>query len=220
MWLASKRRVRDCLFIPFDREVMLVRAFSLAAASLRSWDLFPPVRGYRPYSKSTPKTYLFSAQRQHADWSEAVLDRDGRACQECGSAQNLEAHHLWAQSGFPSLRYVLRNGRTLCRRCHELALIVPEITPDQFLRLTEQQHTINANILAHNFWSNYVGALEKGRLHAYGLHEEGVELSAEEQSWFEEWARLNRLEGRMLEAASLNLPQSPSVMKQLSFPSW
>jgi hypothetical protein len=215
MWLASKRRVRDRQFIPFDRETLFVRAFSVAAAHLESWDLFPPVGGYRPYSKSTPQTYLFSAQRQHADWSAAVLARDRRTCQECGATHNLEAHHIWPQSWYPSLRYVLKNGLTLCRACHERVSVVPEITPTQFRQLTLNEQLINANVQAPNFWAYFVGPLEKGRIRAYGLHKHGAEPSMDEQSWFDQWARLNNFEDRMREAASLSLAATGVPMEQM-----
>lgn len=204
MWRAAKRRMRDRKFVPFDRERLFARAFAVATVDLVSWDLFPPVRGYRPFSSSSPRSQLFSAQRQHSDWSLHVIERDNRTCQECGATRNLEAHHIWSQSWYPSLRYVLKNGRTLCHHCHERVKIVPEITPDQFMQLTADEELINANVAAVNFWSHFAGVLEKGRLREYGLHECGGELTPKEAHSFEQWAKLNDLTGRIQAAALLS----------------
>ena len=201
MWRAAKRRIRDRQFVDFDRERMFARAFAAAATDLGSWDLFPPVGGYRPYNTKSNTSFLVSGHRLHADWSSAVFKRDSRTCQECGSAERLEAHHIFPQSWYPSLRYVLKNGRTLCHPCHERITIPREITPDQFLELTLDERRINKNICSPNYWAYNMGAIEKGRLREYGLFENGAELSPEENQWFQEWARLNSLNARIREAS-------------------
>lgn len=49
-----------------------------------------------------------------------VLDRDGHTCQVCGSKHGrMFAHHIKSWDDFPELRYVLGNGQTMCKRCHE-----------------------------------------------------------------------------------------------------
>lgn len=57
---------------------------------------------------------------QYKQWRNAVIERDGRRCQRCGSAEYLQAHHLQAWKDHPDLRYDLTNGITLCTTCHEV----------------------------------------------------------------------------------------------------
>lgn len=52
-------------------------------------------------------------------WTRAVLKRDKHICQECGAKEHLEAHHIKSFSNYPELRFVLKNGITLCRECHQ-----------------------------------------------------------------------------------------------------
>lgn len=57
---------------------------------------------------------------QYKDWRRKVFERDGFRCVECGDDKggNLEADHIKRFSNNPELRFVLENGRTLCRLCH------------------------------------------------------------------------------------------------------
>lgn len=54
-----------------------------------------------------------------SQWGNAVRQRDGHHCVECGSPRNIEAHHIVPvyQGG----RNVLSNGQTLCDKCHSKA---------------------------------------------------------------------------------------------------
>lgn len=52
-------------------------------------------------------------------WRKAVLARDGYACQDCGSDQGLEAHHIKPWADYPGLRFDLDNGIALCTECHK-----------------------------------------------------------------------------------------------------
>jgi len=52
------------------------------------------------------------------EWSKAVKDRDGK-CMECGSLEDLHAHHVLPKSTNPELKLSVENGRTLCYRCHK-----------------------------------------------------------------------------------------------------
>jgi 5-methylcytosine-specific restriction protein A len=47
-----------------------------------------------------------------------VLERDGWRCQECGSARNLQVHHLRPRSQLGGDR--MQNLITLCACCHGL----------------------------------------------------------------------------------------------------
>lgn len=53
-------------------------------------------------------------------WREAVFKRDNFSCVFCGSNKsgNLEADHIMKFSLYPELRFVIENGRTLCKECH------------------------------------------------------------------------------------------------------
>jgi len=40
-------------------------------------------------------------------------------CKNCGSTENLEAHHIQPKTRFPELSLTLDNGVTLCKKpCH------------------------------------------------------------------------------------------------------
>jgi hypothetical protein len=54
--------------------------------------------------------------RPWAEVKREVHERDGHCCTECGSTEELEAHHIEpvSEGGTPTLR----NLTTLCRRCH------------------------------------------------------------------------------------------------------
>lgn len=52
-------------------------------------------------------------------WSRRVLQRDGFTCRDCGVVGgDLHAHHIKPYINFPSQRWLLRNGITLCKKCH------------------------------------------------------------------------------------------------------
>ena len=50
-------------------------------------------------------------------WSEAIRARDGK-CIICGRKSNLQAHHAINRRGKKATRWDLRNGITLCVKCH------------------------------------------------------------------------------------------------------
>jgi len=53
------------------------------------------------------------------DWRSRVFERDDWTCRLCGGrGGNLEPHHIRRFADFPSLRFDLANGITLCRDCH------------------------------------------------------------------------------------------------------
>ena len=53
-------------------------------------------------------------------WRRLIFQRDNYTCQKCGKRGiYLEAHHLKPFAYFPSLRFKLSNGQTLCRSCHD-----------------------------------------------------------------------------------------------------
>lgn len=65
--------------------------------------------------KKTGKSRRCTASRE---WAKRVYDRDGNRCQNCGSKENLNAHHINRWKDFPDLRFEINNGITYCRSCH------------------------------------------------------------------------------------------------------
>jgi 5-methylcytosine-specific restriction endonuclease McrA len=69
------------------------------------------VRSWRGNQRNMP---------EYAAWRQAVYERDGFRCQECGGEGPLNAHHVRSWAGFPELRFDVENGITLCLACHEV----------------------------------------------------------------------------------------------------
>ena len=59
--------------------------------------------------------------RGYDDWRNKVYERDGYKCIKCGdsSGGNLNAHHIESYAKNPKVRTVLKNGITLCEKCHK-----------------------------------------------------------------------------------------------------
>jgi NUMOD3 motif len=57
--------------------------------------------------------------RQYKHWRDAVRNRDDWRCYDCGSKSNIQADHIFPFSKYPRLRYMLENGISRCRDCHE-----------------------------------------------------------------------------------------------------
>ena|SRR3990167_597147 len=61
---------------------------------------------------------------KYKNWRKAVFERDNYTCQICGDKNGnghnvfLNADHIKSFKHFPSLRFQLSNGRTLCVSCH------------------------------------------------------------------------------------------------------
>jgi len=68
----------------------------------------------------TPLSIAIKESREYKLWREAVFKRDNYTCIWCGyKGKGLNADHIKPFSLFPKLRFVIDNGRTLCRKCHE-----------------------------------------------------------------------------------------------------
>ena len=72
-------------------------------------------KGGRPWQRFKEPRYIA--------WREAVLERDDYVCQSCRRQcrkheRGLAAHHVKPYAAYPSLRYDVANGLTLCRSCH------------------------------------------------------------------------------------------------------
>jgi hypothetical protein len=51
------------------------------------------------------------------EWAQIVKERDGH-CVDCGSAENLHAHHVKRKSQHPELSLDVDNGVCVCLQCH------------------------------------------------------------------------------------------------------
>lgn len=51
-------------------------------------------------------------------WRKMILERDNYQCVKCGSFNHPEAHHIIRWVDVPSLRIIVDNGTTLCKKCH------------------------------------------------------------------------------------------------------
>lgn len=51
-------------------------------------------------------------------WRRSVFNRDGYKCTHCLSTKNLQAHHVKPFADYPDLRFDIKNGMTLCKKCH------------------------------------------------------------------------------------------------------
>lgn len=124
-----------------------------------------------------------------------IFARDGGKCQHCGADSDLEGHHIWPQGWFHHLRYVLRNGVTVCRSCHQTADWNTEITPNQFRWLTAETPTINRNVERDDFWSHFTAGQQKGRLVIFQIATDEIDWNSEEVQeeleWYKSLAKLN-----------------------------
>ena len=67
----------------------------------------------------TPKLKLLRACAKYKVWREEVFLRDDFTCQDCKKVGgDLEVHHKKSFAAHPSLRFVVSNGITYCKRCH------------------------------------------------------------------------------------------------------
>ena len=59
---------------------------------------------------------------EYKAWRYKVKARDGHCCRmpNCKMRRKLNAHHIKRWADFPSLRYEVSNGITLCKACHGL----------------------------------------------------------------------------------------------------
>lgn len=53
-------------------------------------------------------------------WRKAVVERDKGFCRLCHSQEKIEVHHIKKFSLYPSERWIIANGISLCERCHKL----------------------------------------------------------------------------------------------------
>jgi len=69
----------------------------------------------------TSKNTKLWRSKEYQLWQKAILEKNNYTCQICGdnTRGKLHAHHLWQKSKFPELMFEIRNGITLCKKCHK-----------------------------------------------------------------------------------------------------
>lgn len=58
----------------------------------------------------------------YTKWRNEVKNRDKKKCRfpGCLSTKRLQVHHIKKWADYPTLRYEITNGITLCQKCHKL----------------------------------------------------------------------------------------------------
>jgi hypothetical protein len=57
---------------------------------------------------------------EYSEWRRSVYQRDNYTCQKCGQVgKTLHAHHIESFNNNPKLRTEIKNGVTLCKKCHK-----------------------------------------------------------------------------------------------------
>lgn len=67
----------------------------------------------------TKESKCLRTSAKYKQWRLEVFKRDNFICTKCGSKKDIEAHHIKEQSKYPSLRFDVSNGLTLCHICHK-----------------------------------------------------------------------------------------------------
>ncbi|MBS4539647.1 HNH endonuclease [Clostridium sp. D2Q-11] len=68
----------------------------------------------------TPEKQIIMNTPKYKGWRNKVMQRDNYSCQICGNKKsgNLEVHHLDNFADFIEKRFIIDNGITLCKECH------------------------------------------------------------------------------------------------------
>ena len=111
-----------CRILSYDRP----SHYALKARHFCEQECYSRFRQERMLSSEQPTwrggvakaTQVGRGNKRYKEWQLAVFTRDGFRCVWCGSETDLEADHIKRWADYPTLRYDISNGRTLCQPCH------------------------------------------------------------------------------------------------------
>ena len=66
----------------------------------------------------TPEHTAIRNSHEIREWRRGVYARDGYACVRCGRKGDICAHHINNFADHPDMRTEVKNGATLCEKCH------------------------------------------------------------------------------------------------------
>lgn len=67
----------------------------------------------------TPENRKIRTSIEMDDWRKAVFKRDDYKCKWCKTGGKLHADHIKPFAWYPKLRFDIKNGQTLCKKCHQ-----------------------------------------------------------------------------------------------------
>ncbi len=68
----------------------------------------------------TPHNQKIRHSFEYTQWRKSIFKRDNYTCQMCGErGVRIEAHHILSFESFPKWRFDKKNGKTLCKICHQ-----------------------------------------------------------------------------------------------------
>lgn len=66
-------------------------------------------------------------------WRTSIYERDDYTCQSCFErGKQLHPHHILYKSEFPSLIFLIENGITLCKKCHDNVHFYDTVNKEQY----------------------------------------------------------------------------------------
>lgn len=80
---------------------------------------------------------------EYKKWRKKVYSRDNYTCQwpGCTNKKRLNAHHIRRWSDFPSLRFVVENGISLCYMHHKMIKGMESIYESVFYKILQNKKT-------------------------------------------------------------------------------
>lgn len=100
---------------------------------------FPQNSGENHWNWKSDRSQLKRQDRKdnpdYKRWRQAVWERDNyRCCINTGSCHGkIQAHHIYRFSDYPTLRYVVDNGITVCQRHHPIRKAEEQLLANMFL---------------------------------------------------------------------------------------
>lgn len=88
--------------------------------------------------------FRFYKDPLYKQWRKNVYERDHYQCQwpGCSKKTKLNAHHIKTWAEYPSLRFVVDNGITLCYLHHKMIKNMEALYENVFLRIIQNKKKI------------------------------------------------------------------------------